>query len=220
MAETTAEPIRVLIVDDHPTTLAGIQAILGSAPDIEIVGKATTGAEAEALVAELRPDILLLDLMLPDRPPLEVERWVRRHYPETITLILTAHNRDDLLSQAVEMEVAGYVTKDITPHRLVQAVRAAANFEQLLTVEQYERAQEWERQVREPWEALTAREREVLMHLAQGKSQQEVAETLQITVRTVETHVTHLLSKLDATTTREAVVWVRKHGLVNDDEST
>jgi NarL family two-component system response regulator LiaR len=207
-------------VDDHPIALAGIRTILSTAPDIEIVGEATTGAEAEALVAELRPDILLLDLMLPDRPPLEVERWVRRHYPETITLILTAHNRDDLLSQAVEMEVAGYVTKDITPHRLVQAVRAAANFEQLLTVEQYERAQEWERQVREPWEALTAREREVLMHLAQGKSQQEVAETLQITVRTVETHVTHLLSKLDATTTREAVVWVRKHGLVNDDEST
>jgi NarL family two-component system response regulator LiaR len=220
MVETTAEPIRVLIVDDHPIALAGIRTILSTAPDIEIVGEATTGAEAEALVAELRPDILLLDLMLPDRPPLEVERWVRRHYPETITLILTAHNRDDLLSQAVEMEVAGYVTKDITPHRLVQAVRAAANFEQLLTVEQYERAQEWERQVREPWEALTAREREVLMHLAQGKSQQEVAETLQITVRTVETHVTHLLSKLDATTTREAVVWVRKHGLVNDDEST
>lgn len=220
MVETTAEPIRVLIVDDHPIALAGIRTILSTAPDIEIVGEATTGAEAEALVAELRPDILLLDLMLPDRPPLEVERWVRRHYPETITLILTAHNRDDLLSQAVEMEVAGYVTKDITPHRLVQAVRAAANFEQLLTVEQYERAQEWERQVREPWEALTAREREVLMHLAQGKSQQEVAETLHITVRTVETHVTHLLSKLDATTTREAVAWVRKHGLVNDDEST
>jgi len=220
MVETTAGPIRVLIVDDHPIALAGIQAILSTAPDIEIVGEATTGAEAEALVAELRPDILLLDLMLPDRPPLEVERWVRRHYPETITLILTAHNRDDLLSQAVEMEVAGYVTKDITPHRLVQAVRAAANFEQLLTVEQYERAQEWERQVREPWEALTAREREVLTHLAQGESQQEVAEALQITVRTVETHVTHLLSKLNARTTREAVVWALKHGLVHDDEST
>ncbi len=220
MVETTAGPIRVLIVDDHPTTLAGIRAVLSAAQDIEIVGEATTGAEAEALVAELRPDILLLDLMLPDRRPLEVERWVRRHYPETIALILTAHNRDDLLSQAVESQVAGYITKDVAAHRLVTAIRRAVNWENLLTAEQYTRAQQWESQVHEPWEALTAREREVLTHLAQGKSQQEVAEALQITVRTVETHVTNLLSKLNARTTREAVVWVRKHGLVNDDEST
>jgi len=220
MDDTVTNPIRVLLVDDHPLTLAGAHAALEAAPDIDVIGVAVTGAATEALVAELRPDVLVLDLILPDRPPLEIERWVRQHHPETVTLVLTAHDRDDLLSQAVAAEVAGYVTKDVTPHRLVQAVRAAANFEKLLTVEQYERAQEWEGQVREPWEALTVREREVLTHLAQGESHQEVAETLHITVRTVETHVTHLLRKLEATTTREAVVWALKHGLVNDDEST
>ncbi len=132
MRDTVIQPIRVLVVDDHPLTLAGAHAALEAAPDIDVVGVAVSGAEAEARVAELRPDVLVLDLILPDRPPLEIERWVRQHHPETVTLVLTAHDRDDLLSQAVAAEVAGYVTKDFTPHRLVQAVRAAANFKGIL----------------------------------------------------------------------------------------
>ena len=124
--------IRVVIADDHPAMREGIRTILDAAPDIEVVGIAEDGRETQAQVTVLQPDILLLDLVMPDLRPAEIQAWVWQHYPETTTLVLTAHDRDDLLSQAVAAEVAGYVTKDVTPHRLVQAVRAAANFKGIL----------------------------------------------------------------------------------------
>jgi DNA-binding NarL/FixJ family response regulator len=138
---------RVLIADDHPVTRAGIRAILEGAPDIEVVAEAQDGLEAQRLVAELCPRILLLDLVMPGPRPREIEAWVRAHYPETITLVLTAHDRDVFLAEAIEGGVAGFLTKEEAPHRLVKAIRRAARGETLISGEQLARARHWRREV-------------------------------------------------------------------------
>ena len=200
--------IRVLVADDHTLAREGIRTLLQAARDIEVVGEARDGAEAQRMVAALRPDILLLDLVMPGPAPSDIERWVREHYPETTVLILTGHDRDHFLAQAVEAGVAGYLTKDVAQTDLVAAIRRAAGGEVLITNEQFARARRWSREVNERWEGLTEREREVLGILVQGKSNAEIAEALSITVRTVEMHLTNVMQKLDVHSRTEAVVWM------------
>src|SRR3990170_5763846 len=105
------QTITLLLADDHPMVRAGIRALLMKAPDIQIVGEAQDGNETLRLVAKLRPKILLLDLKMPGPSPSEIEKWVRENYPETITLVLTAHDRDAYLSSMVEAGAAGYLDK-------------------------------------------------------------------------------------------------------------
>lgn len=203
------ETIRVVIADDHLSAREGIRTLLQTVPDIVIVGEAQDGTEAQQKVAELRPAILLLDLVMPGLRPMEIERWVREHVPETTVLILTAHDRDHFLAQAVGAGIGGYLTKDIAQADLVAAIRRAARGEVLLTGEQLARARRWSREVGARWESLTEREQEVLRILARGKSNTEIAEALSITVRTVEMHLTNVMGKLAVRSRVEAVVWVR-----------
>ncbi len=113
-----SEPIiRLVLADDQEITRAGIRATLSKAPDIEIIGEARDGNEAQQLTAQLRPHILLLDLVMPGPRAYEVERWVRANCPETVTLILTAHDRDAYLTEMVEAGAAGYLTKEISAQR-------------------------------------------------------------------------------------------------------
>ncbi len=208
MDKTVNKLIRVLVADDHTLAREGIRTLLQKARDIEVVGEARDGAEAQRMVAARRPDILLLDLVMPGPAPSDIERWVRESYPETTVLILTGHDRDHFLAQAVEEGVAGYLTKDVAQTDLVAAIRRAAVGEVLITSEQFTRARRWSREVNERWEGLTEREREVLGILAQGKSNAEIAEALSITVRTVEMHLTNVMQKLDVHSRTEAVVWM------------
>ncbi len=215
MDKIVNELIRVLVADDHTLAREGIRTLLQTARDIEVVGEARDGAEAQRMVAALRPDILLLDLVMPGPAPFEIERWVRESYPETTVLILTGHDRDHFLAQAVEEGVAGYLTKDVVQTDLVAAIRRAAGGEVLITSEQFTRARRWSREVSERWEGLTEREREVLGILVQGKRNAEIAEALSITVRTVEMHLTNVMQKLGVHSRTEAVVWV--HDNLPDD---
>ncbi len=155
--------------------------------------------------------MLLLDLVMPGLRPLEVERWVRAHCCQTAVLILTAHDRDYFLAQAVEARVAGFLTKDEGTHRLVEAVRSAAQGEAFITGGQLARALRWRKEVGERWERLTEREREVLRMVAQGLDNAAIARALGVRVRTVEQHVTHILDKLGLAARLEAAVWVRDH---------
>ena len=125
--------IRVVLADDHPPTRQGVRAALEGAPDIDVVGEAGDGVEAKKLIVELRPDILLLDLIMPGPKPADIERWVRHNHPETITLILTAHDRDALLAEMAAAGAAGFLTKDEDPPALVAAIRRAAQGEALYT---------------------------------------------------------------------------------------
>ena len=206
-----SKTIRVLIADAHPVIREGLRTVLEEAPDIEVVGEARDGVETRQMVAELRPDILLLDLVMPGLRPFEVEEWVRANYPETITLILTAHDRDCYLAKAVEVGTVGFLTKDESLQRLVEAIRRAACGQVLITGGQLARAYSWKKEVGERWESLTEREREVLWLLTEGLDNHAIAGKLCVTIRTIECHVTSILSKLDVASRLEAVVWVHQH---------
>jgi len=212
--------IRVLIADDHPVTRVGIRAVLDKAPDIEVVGEAKDGIEARQMVAGLRPDILLLDLVMPGLRPFEVEEWVRTNYPETITLVLTAHDRDCYLAKAVEAGVVGFLTKEEAPQRLVEAICRAKRGVPLVDGEQLIRAHSWRKEVGERWESLTPRERQVLALMISCKGTQQIAEALTITECTVETHVGNMLRKLGVASRAEAVAWAWQHGIVEEMDSS
>jgi DNA-binding NarL/FixJ family response regulator len=227
--------IRVLLADDHPVTRAGIRAILEKAMDIKIIGEAENGIEAQRLVAELRPQILLLDLIMPGPPPSEIAAWVRTRYPETITLVLTAHDRNYYLADMVDAGVEGFLAKEIPPHGLVQAIRRAARGDSLLTREQLDRVCRWRKrkpkamgvaaqavvqavvQKKNVYKAivaeLTKRELEVLRLVVKGLTNREIAYTLEIKERTVAFHVSNILKKLGVNSRTEAAVWAKDQGV-------
>ncbi len=207
--------IRLLLADDHPATRAGIRTILARAPDILVVGEAQDGYEAQRLVAELRPHILLLDLQMPGLRSAELERWVRAHYPETITLILTAHERDAYLASMADAGAAGFLGKNRPPEQLIDAIRRAARGEILFDREQLARIQRWRTEVGLRWDTLTERERQVLTLVAQGKTDQHIAEELHLHVKTVGNHVSNILTKLSVATRTEAAVWAIHEGFID-----
>jgi two-component system, NarL family, response regulator LiaR len=203
--------IRVLLADDHPTTRAGVRTILQAAPDIQIVGETDNGNDVRQLVAELRPDILLLDLIMPDLRPAKLVRWVRENYPETITLILTAYDRDAYLAAMLEAGAAGFITKDERAEQLLAAIRLAASEEILFNSAQLARARRWREEAGSKWERLTERERETLQLLAEGLDNHTIAETLAISSKTVAYHVTNILGKLGVKSRHEAIAWLHKY---------
>ncbi len=211
--------IRVLIADDHPVTRQGIRAILEGAPDIEIVGEAKDGLEAKKMVTELNPDVLLLDLVMPGLPAREVDAWVRANCPATVTLILTGHTRDEYLTKAIDGGAAGFLTKKEAPHKLVETIRHAARGEILISGRQIAQADRWRREVGERWESLTERERQILRLIADGKTNQQIAQELTISECTVETHIGNLLGKLGVASRTRAAAWVWRHGLVEEPDA-
>jgi len=204
--------IRILIADDHPPTVQGVRSILDKAPDIEIVGETTDGNQIKRLVADLHPDVLLLDLVMPDFSPMEFEKWVRENYSETITLVLTAHDCDAYLAGMMEAGAAGYLDKKLRAGQLISSIRRAARGEVLFDKEQIERACRWREEVEARWESLSEREREVLQLLTEGKDNKTIAASLEIAGNTIEKHLTNIYKKLDVTSRMEAVLWWLEKG--------
>lgn len=207
----STETITLLLADDHPVAREGVRRILESAPDIQVVGEAENGDEAMELVSQLRPKILLLDLVMPGTPAREVEKWVREHYPEVITLVLTAHDRDHYLVGMMEAGAAGYLAKTERAENLIAAIRRAAGGESLFTHEQLIRARNWQKEAGDKWEKLTEREREILLLMEQGLSNKTIARQLGITPKTVAYHVSAIFERLDVESRQKAVAWYRKY---------
>ena len=199
--------ITVLLADDHEMTRKGIRNFLEQAQDIRVVGEAQDGDEIKRLVADLRPQILLLDLIMPDLSPAELEKWVRTNYPETITLVLTSHDRDTYLSGMMEAGVAGYLDKKLRAAGLISAIRRAARGEILFDKKQLERARRWRQAVSQKWESLSDREREVLQMLTEGVENKAIAASLGIAVNTVEKHLENIYKKLGVASRTEAIHW-------------
>jgi DNA-binding NarL/FixJ family response regulator len=199
--------ITVLIADDHELARRGIRNILAPAPDIRILGEAQDGKELRDLVTRRRPNIVLLDLIMPDHSPVEFEKWIRLNFPETITLVLTAHDRDSYLSGMMDAGAAGYLDKKMRAGELVTAIRRAARGEFLFDRQQIERAHHWRENTREKWESLSGREQEVLRLLTEGMENREIASSMGITINTVEKHLENIYRKLGVRNRTQAIRW-------------
>lgn len=211
MSDKSMKTITIIIADDDPLARAGIRTVLSRVEDFEVVGEAQDGFEVQELVPKLLPKILLLDYQMPGPGAYKLEKWIRENYPETTVLVLTAHDRDAYLSETIDSGMAGFLLKNEKAERLIQSIRDVANGTPLFTEEQIERAQKWKQDVETRWESLSAREQEVLRHLASGEDNKTIAKSLAISIKTVEFHITNVLKKLDVTSRNEAIVWMLKH---------
>jgi DNA-binding NarL/FixJ family response regulator len=214
--------IRVLIVDDHAVVRQGLRTFLELQDEIEVVGEAADGIEAVELVQRTKPDVALLDLIMPRLGGLEAIRRIREVAPATRVLVLTSFADDDTVLPALRAGAAGYLLKDVQPPELVGAIRTVHAGEALLApavatmlVEQL--AAEDGDGAAERDDHLTPREREVLALLARGRANKVIARDLGVSERTVKTHVSNILAKLNLTDRTQAAVYAVRHGIVPKD---
>lgn len=210
--------IRVLLADDHPVVRGGIRNMLEQADDISVVGEAESGAQALELVEELSPDVLLLDMEMPEVPGLEVARKLSEQEASVRIIALSAYDDDEYIFGLLDMGASGYLTKDEAPYIIVEAVRGVAHGEEgwisrrIADKMVRRRRRSLERQSAE----LSPRELEVLQHVGRGETNPEIAEKLFISEGTVKNHVSHIYEKLGIRTRAEAVAWAWEHGMMEE----
>lgn len=209
--------IKVLIADDHHVVRRGLVFFLKTQPEIEIIGEAKNGREAVEMMQMNQPDVVLMDLDMPVMNGIEATRQIKASCPEVKIMILTSFSDQDHVIPAIEAGASGYQLKDIEPDILVQAIIQLMKGENqlhpkatshLLTHLTNKNSTE-----RQPLEELTKRELEVLREVAKGKSNKEIASSLYITEKTVKTHVSNLLSKLELADRTQAALYAVRHGI-------
>ncbi len=215
--------IRVLLADDQALVRAGFKVLLESAPDIEVAGEAATGAEAVALAGETRPDVVLMDIRMPNMDGLEATRRIvaDRDMAGIRVLILTTFEVDEYVFEALRSGASGFAVKDIEPAELLQAVRVVARGDALLSptvtrrlIAEFAGRPEQRRVSAADLNVLTEREREVMALVAAGHSNDEIAAELYISPATAKTHVSRAMSKLGARDRAQLVVLAYETGLV------
>ena len=207
--------IRVLLADDHAVLTAGLRALLSYYDDVEVVGETRDGAEAVALVAEFRPDVVLMDIAMPGMNGLEATRLIREQHPETRVLILTQHGERQYVLALLKAGASGYVLKRALGSDLIAALRAVANGETFLYPAVSTVVVE---EMQAPGESLTPREMEVLELVVRGETSPQIAENLSLSVKTVEWHRNNLMSKLDVHNVAGLVRYAFQHGLVEEND--
>lgn len=213
MTEANQPPIRILLVDDHTVVRRGLRLAFDLEDDLEVVGEAANGQEALARVAELQPDVVVMDLLMPVMNGVDATRAIRRDHPDVEVVALTSVLEDRLVIDVVEAGASGYMLKETRPDELFEAVRAAARGEVRLDPRAQQRLV---REVRAPEvkEALTERELEVLKLVAVGASNKGVAQQLGISEATVKSHVSNMLSKLGLKSRTQAALHAIREGWV------
>ena len=208
--------VRILIVDDHSVVRQGLRMFLGLEPTFEIVGEAGNGIEAIERVKELGPDVVLMDLLMPEMDGIAATEIIKRQYPDIEVLALTSVLEDNAVIGVVRAGAIGYLLKDAEADELIRVIKAAAEGQVQLSPKAAERLM---REVRLPQstEKLTDRETEVLRQLADGKANKEIAQLLHIGETTVKTHVSNILMKLGVPSRTQAALYAVRIGLVSMD---
>jgi DNA-binding NarL/FixJ family response regulator len=213
-------PIRVLITDDHPIVRDGLRGMLAAEPDFEVVGEAGDGAEALALVESLAPDVILMDLRMPDLDGIEATRRVGRQVPAPAVVVLTMFEDDDSVFAAMRAGARGYLLKGAEQDEIVRAVRAAAAGEAIFGPAVAARViahfSSGSGSTMAAFPLLTEREREVLELIAAGKGNATIAHELLISLKTVRNHVSNIFTKLQVSDRSAAIVKAREAGLGTD----
>jgi len=207
--------IRVLLVDDHAVVRSGLAAFLLAYPNLQLVGQAAGGKEAVALCDTLRPDVVLMDLVMPEMDGVEATRIIRARHPRVQVIALTSFAEQDLVQGVLQAGAIGYLLKNVSADELAQAIRAAHAGRPTLAPEATQALIQATTQPPPPGHDLTEREREVLALMVEGLSNGQIAERLIMSMSTAKFHVSNVLSKLEVTSRTEAVALALKHRLVD-----
>jgi two-component system response regulator NreC len=210
---------RLLIADDHAIVRTGLRTLLKAEPSMQLVGEATGGMEAIKLVEETRPDILLLDLSMPDLDGIGVTKRIKPHFPDTHILILTIHEDQAMLREAIRAGASGYILKRAAESELISAInilmRGDMYIDPAMMRDLLDETVSPPKPQETPAEPLTPRETEVLRYIAQGYTNRQIGEVLSISVRTVEGHRANLLGKLGLRSRVDLIRFAREHGLID-----
>ncbi|MEX2234203.1 MAG: response regulator transcription factor [Cyclobacteriaceae bacterium] len=226
MSASHASKIKVLIVDDHRLLRDGLAALLGQADDIEIVGSVPSGEEAISIFPSLKPDIILMDIMMGGMTGIEATRWIKEQDSNIKVILISSEIKKELVTAGIQCGIDGYLPKDVDFNVLHEAIRTVKNggrfFNEAITNLVFEDFYQKKKltningKVTLPYD-LTKREQEVLALVASGKSNQEVADDLFISIKTVDTHKNHILDKLGLKNTAELVKYAIKNKLISLD---
>ncbi len=208
-------PIRVMTVDDHEILRSGIRFSLLAFDDLELVGEAHSGEEAVRLCEELLPDVVLMDMHMPKMNGIDTTRAIRSQYPKVQVLALTSFHNKELVQQAVQAGVVGYLVKGVSADELADAIRAAYAGRTTLAAEAVQALVQEDKSPPKLGSDLTERECEVLALIAKGLSNAAISQKLAISISTVKYHVRGIMSKLGAANRAEAVALGLQHGLIS-----
>ena len=215
------QPITVLVVDDHALVRSGIRGYLETQPDLQVIGEAASGAEAVRAAADLVPDVVLMDLLMPEMDGVEATRRLCQVSPHSQVVVLTSYHDDEHVFPAIKAGARSYLLKDIGPAELADAVRAAARGEAVIHPRVAARLMQELRQGKgegaNPFAELSEREQEVLRLIAEGLSNADIAARLVVSEKTVKGHVSNILSKLHLADRTQAAVFAWRQGIMKRD---
>lgn len=214
MTETPSRPIRVMLVDDHAMVRRGLATFLRVFDDLQLVGEAESGEAAIQLCAEVMPDVILMDMILPRMDGATVTRAIRQRFPQVQVIALTSFKEGDLIKNALEAGALGYLLKDVSADDLALAIRAAHAGRATLSPDVAQVIVHAARQPPKPGLDLTERERVVLALLVEGLNNTQIAGRLSVSRSTIKSHVSSILTKLGVSSRTEAVTLALRHGLV------
>ncbi|MDQ0337460.1 DNA-binding NarL/FixJ family response regulator [Caldalkalibacillus uzonensis] len=206
--------IKVLLVDDHAIVLKGLKFFLQTQRDIEVVGEARNGKEAIAKVEKYQPDVVLMDLIMPEMDGIEATRKIKETYPQVKVIVLTSFSDQEYVLSGIKAGAEGYQLKDVEPDILVEAIKKTVSGEKALhsqVTHQLVTHVTSQEESAVKFSSLTPREKDVLYHITLGKSNKEIAADLNVTEKTVKTHVTRILAKLELHDRTQTAVYAIKH---------